>query len=73
MALKDAKLLYTDLSVYDRTFIEMMQAIIASGNYAPGPLIVQLAEDATRGALSHLGYDLPIMTPIAHEWTVWKN
>lgn len=58
--LKDAKLLYANLSVYDRTFIETFQSLVNSGNYAPGPLVMDLTRDAVQALMVELGYALPV-------------
>lgn len=77
MAIKPAKTLYNDLTVYERTFIETFQAIVASGNYAPGPLVMDMARDAAKALVLELGYALPVATvdfdPQPHVWTVWNN
>lgn len=54
-----AKVLYEDLSVYERTFIETFQALVASGNYAPGPLVMDMTRDATRALMTELGFTAP--------------
>lgn len=58
--LKDVKMLYANLSVYDRTFIETFQSLVNSGNYAPGPLVMELTRDATQALMSELGFALPV-------------
>jgi len=62
MALKAADSRYEQLTVYDRTLIETFQALVNSGNYAPGPLVMQLAVDATQALMAQLNFALPVNT-----------
>jgi len=73
MALKAADSRYEQLTVYDRTLIETFQALVNSGNYAPGPLVMQLAVDATQALMAQLNYALPTdLEPIAKPaFKVW--
>lgn len=76
-ALKPKDMLYANLTVYDRTFIETFQSLVNSGNYSPGPLVLELTRDATRALMMELGFSLPIRgvdydaQPVV--WEVWKN
>jgi hypothetical protein len=66
---------YDTLSVYDRTLIEVTEAIIASNGYAPGPLILELAKDATKVLMGELGFAMPVAglnyDPYPVEFEVW--
>lgn len=55
--------LFTDLSVHDRTFIIMVEALITSGNYLPGPLIMQIAQEATDQIMIELGFSTAASQP----------
>jgi hypothetical protein len=46
---------WTDASFQDVTFTQMMAALIASGEYAPGPLIQELALAATSQVMVETG------------------
>ena len=46
---------YSEASFQDVSFVQMMAALIASGEYAPGPLIVQLALAATAEIMYETG------------------
>jgi hypothetical protein len=59
MALKAADTRYEAMTVYDRTLIETFQALVNSGNYAPGPLVMQLAVDATKALMQQLNFAAP--------------
>jgi len=68
---------YEQLTVYERTFIEVTEAFIASGQYAPGPLVLELAKDATAAILSHMGISTPYLAagiePLDYEFKVWNK
>lgn len=74
---KIAKTGYNELTVYDRTFIETFQAIVASGNYAPGPLIMDLTRDATQAIMAELGFTMPVpgveVDPRPVIFKIWKD
>ena len=47
--------LYSNASFYDVTLVQMVAAIISSGAYAPGPLIMELALAATSQLMVETG------------------
>jgi hypothetical protein len=77
MALKAPTTRYDTLPVYDRTLIEVTEAFIASGQYAPGPLVMALAKDATRVLMGELGYAMPAIPvdydPVSTPFEVWNK
>jgi len=75
MALKAPDTLYERLTVYDRTLIETFQALVNSGNYAPGPLVMQLAVDATNALMNQLNFATPadIIPETQPVFKVWKD
>lgn len=62
--------LFVDLSVRDRTFILMVESLIASGGYKPGPLIMEIAQEATDQIMIELGFQLTPAVPRATSF--WK-
>lgn len=58
--LKAPAMLYNNLTVYDRTFIETFQSLVNSGNYAPGPLVMGLAREVTDALMKELGFAIPM-------------
>jgi hypothetical protein len=68
---------YEQLTVYQRTLIEVTEAFIASGQYAPGPLVMALAKDATQAIMNELGmatpYFEPGVSPIPYEFKEWNR
>lgn len=77
MAGRAADVRYEQLTVYDRTFIEVTEAFIASGQYAPGPLVMALAKDATVAIMAELGFIPPFVsagvTPQPYEFKEWNR
>ena len=77
MAGRAADVRYEQLDVYSRTLIEVTEAFIASGEYAPGPLVMALAKDATAAIMAELGFAEPLMpagvTPEPYEFKVWNK
>jgi len=75
MALKAPTDRYETLSVYDRTFIETFQSLVNSGNYAPGPLVMELTRDATQALMAELGFAIspPVVGALPVVWHVWKD
>lgn len=75
--LKAPAILYNNLTVYERTFIETFQSLVNSGNYAPGPLVLAIARDATAALMTELGFAVPRAgvdyVQGIPEFTVWKN
>lgn len=51
----DVKDMWSEASFYDVTLVRMMAAIIASGEYAPGPLIMELSLAATAEIMYQTG------------------
>jgi len=68
---------YEQLGVYERTLIEVTEAFIASGQYAPGPLVMQLAKDATAVLMGEIGLATPFLpvgsNPLPVEWKEWNR
>jgi len=68
---------YEQLNVYQRTLIEVTEAFIASGQYAPGPLVMALAKDATQAIMNELGLPSPYLdvgdVPLPYEFKVWNK
>jgi hypothetical protein len=68
---------YEQLGVYERTLIEVTEAFIASGQYAPGPLVMALAKDATQAIMNELGLAQPYLaagiTPLPYTFKEWNK
>jgi len=77
MAVRASAVRYEQLTVYERTLIEVTEAFIASGQYAPGPLVMQLAKDATNVLMGELGYAEPFLAdgvaPFPTQFKEWNR
>lgn len=73
--------LWTDATFFDVTLVNMVQALISSGKFAPGPIVMELALAATADIMVQTGrwsdsaatnYTQDQLTAIFRQWKSLK-